>query len=68
MEISTNIPMCSTIPEGFNSIRKLSPTNGDPECRFLIQNHSVWPNFTKVTTIVVKNVAIFLYSSIASVK
>ena len=68
-EISTNIPGCSTIPVGFNLIRNLrilSPTKEDPKCRFVVQNHSVWPNFAKVTTIIGKNVAIFLNSSSGS--
>jgi hypothetical protein len=57
---------CSTILDGFNSIRKSCPTNGDPGCRFLVQNHSVWPNFAKFTSIIGKNVAIFLNSSSGS--
>jgi hypothetical protein len=57
---------CSKIPEGFNWVRKLSPTNVDPECRFLVQNHSVLPNFANVTSFIGKNVAIFLNSSLDS--
>jgi hypothetical protein len=52
----------------FGNFRILrSSSKGDLEYRFLSQNSSVWPDFAKVTTILAKNVAIFLYSSVGSV-